>query len=218
MQKKLLKKVLLWAAPPLAAAFILFIIIAVICSYTALAGGTDSDTVSTVTSSVSDTANLTGNADGLPVSKNLIAFLESWEGYSEYGERGEDYWNVTIGYGHVEQAGESFTSLTSEQAEQLLISDLKTRGYISSVQNEFAGCTLSQNQFDALVSLCYNIGTGAWAELNLTTDVKNGAGTATLKSDFEAICHVGDQQSAGLLRRRNAEWLMFTQNIYQLNS
>jgi lysozyme len=107
--------------------------------------------------------------------------------------------------------------LSQAQAETLLLSDLQTGGYISSVEKEFAGVTLKQNQFDALVCLAYNLGPNIWSKINLTNDIKNGASASVLKTDFESLCHVNGVASSGLLRRRDAEWEMYTQGVYELN-
>ena len=207
--------ILLVAIVTIISAVMLVSAVATVCSIIpglqGQAGGQASD------STGGQTANQTGDVDGLPVSKNLITFLESWEGFSPTPYHGLDSWNATIGYGHVIAPGESFTSITEEEGEQLMISDLQNRGFISFVQKEFSDCNLAQNQFDALVSLAYNIGTGNWGRLNLTKDVNNGADAQTLKTDFCNIDHVGKMVSAGLLRRRQAEWQMYTQGVYVLN-
>lgn len=177
------------------------------------------------TGSSGGTANLQGNVSGLPVSNNLVAFIESWEGFSAVAYNGEELNGITpstqvgqtIGYGHVIQDGENFTLLTMPQAQQLLITDLQTGGYMQSVQREFSGMTLTQSQFDALVSLAYNCGPNDWGKWSLTNDIKNHASAEILKTDFEAICHIHSAESEGLLRRRDAEWAMFTQGVYQLN-
>lgn len=164
--------------------------------------------------------NLNGNVSNLPVSNNLIAFLESWEGCDHTPTRGLDSQNQTIGYGHVIQSGENFTFVTDTQAEALLMQDLQSSkyGYISGVQKAFQGHNLTQSQFDALVSLSYNCGPGIFKKVNLTQDIKNNADAATLQADFESICNVNGVPSEGLIRRRHAEWLMFTQGTYQANS
>lgn len=164
--------------------------------------------------------NLNGNVSNLPISNNLIAFIESWEGHYNYPYRGVDSQNLTIGYGHVIKSGENYTFLTDAQMEALLIQDLQSSeyGYISGVQKAFQGYTLTQSQFDALVDLSYNCGPGIFNKVNLTQDIKNGADASTLQADFESICHSDGQFVEGLLRRRHAEWLMFTQGTYQANS
>lgn len=194
-------------------AFIAVVLLASICE--AFVGANKHSTVSSESSNT--TATSSGNVAELPVSNKLIIFIESWEGYAGTGERGLDYWNITIGYGHVELPGETFTSLTQQDAEQLLIKDLQSQGYIQSVQNEFSESHLSQNKFDALVDLSYELGTSIWSSISLTKDIKAGASNDVLRWDFDVLDYVGDTESSGLRRRREAEWIMFTQNKYVLN-
>lgn len=167
------------------------------------------------TSSSSGSINVAGNVNGMPISNNLLTFLKQWEGYYSAPYQGEDSWNETIGYGHVIQPGESYTYLSQTDAVNLLIQDLKTGGYITSVQKTFAGVQLNQHQFDALVSLAFNIGPGAWSDLSLTQDIKTSASGNVITADFEKICYVGNQWSNGLYRRRQAEAAMYTQGVYQ---
>ena len=64
----------------------------------------------------------------------------------------------TIGYGHVLQAGEDAifaNGITEADAEDLLVADL---AHAERTVSRNARSDLNQNQFDALVSLCFNIG------------------------------------------------------------
>ena len=65
-----------------------------------------------------------------------------------------DYKGYSIGYGHL--GVPEGTVITKEQAEQLLISDLPS--YESKVSEYDSVYHWTQNEFDALVSYCYNIG------------------------------------------------------------
>lgn len=218
MKKRIARKFLLWVAPYLAVILLLFLFIGGLCAaFTNNSSQGTGSTTSPDDPTGGETVSLPGNAEGLPVSNSLIEFLERWEGYSAVGYRGEDSWNITIGYGHVEAPGEVIGPLTKQQAEQLLMSDLKNGGYISSVEKAFAGIKLTQNEFDALVSMAYNLGPNIWPSLTLTKDIKEGAMPDVMEADFERLCNVGGSPSAGLLRRRKAEWVMFSQNKYMLN-
>jgi GH24 family phage-related lysozyme (muramidase) len=158
--------------------------------------------------------------DGTGVSPALITFLENWEGKSNTAYKGEDYWNYTIGYGHVITGNDGLSSssvLTDDECTALLKSDLTS--YISSVNSQFHGLTLTQNKKDALVSLCFNLGAYCWTKVcpALTADVKSGAAAAKMTQDFSNLAHVGGSVSSGLLRRRKAEAVMYNTGVYQNN-
>lgn len=165
-----------------------------------------------------------GTADiGIGVSESLIKFLESWEGFvsgpSDPGAHGVDYWNTTVGYGHVMLKGDNISfPLTQATAETLLKNDLTSQGYVASVANTFSGLHLKQNQIDALVSFAYNLGAHIWGKVNLTADIKAGASADKITADFCACSHVGGAACAGLLRRRQAEAAMFNTAQYIANS
>ena len=148
----------------------------------------------------------------LTVSSNLVAFLEKEEGFSAVPYQGVDSQNSTIGYGHVIQTGEKFTTLTPEQAETLLISDLSSD--VASVQNEFQGINLSQNQIDALDSLCYNLGPDIWSSINLTDDIKANLPADVIKNDFESLDYVNGAAVPGLLQRRDDEFQLYENGVY----
>lgn len=146
------------------------------------------------------------------VSDKAIKFIEDQEGFSSVPYRGIDYQNETIGFGHVIEPGESFTYLSLNDGELLLRNDLKS--YEKSVQDEFKNIPLSQNQFDALVSLCYNLGPNIWSKINLTADIKSNASADVIQKDFESLDHVNGAEVAGLKNRRQREFLIFEYGDY----
>ena len=167
-----------------------------------------------------------GTADnGMGISDSLIKFIESWEGFvsgpNASGAHGVDYWNTTIGYGHVmgdgNDSGISFP-LTKATAETLLKSDL-SKLYIAPVKKEFAGVTLKQNQFDCLVDLSYNLGPYCWSHTcpTFTADVKAGASAGKISQDLMNLCHCGGTVCTGLQRRREADAEMYNNGVYKNN-
>jgi lysozyme len=161
-------------------------------------------TISGETSSVQ-----TGTAGAMQTSGSAVAFIAQHEGFMPTAYRGIDYQNQTIGYGHVIQPGESFDTLTPQQGQQLLKKDLTQ--FENSVNKEFSGTNLSQNQFDALVSFSYNTGANVWSKVpKLTGDIKSGASADVLKADFSACSNCNGQYVQGLNNRRMDEWQMFT--------
>jgi lysozyme len=93
-------------------------------------------------------------------------FLKKLEGYKSHAYKLGDGM-ITIGYGHAERISKSQykigDSITQLQGERLFIVDLMKfergvkRTLIRSVKNG-GNADLDQNQFDALVSMAYNMG------------------------------------------------------------
>ena len=98
------------------------------------------------------------------IEENLMAIAQSTLDYitKEEGFRNKAYKDSkglwTIGVGHLIKESEQHllnTTLTDEQVKDLLKSDLK---WCSEAVETSVRVPLTQNQFDALYSLCFNIG------------------------------------------------------------
>lgn len=96
----------------------------------------------------------------MKTSQNGINLLKQFEGLSltAYKNAGEEYY--TIGYGHYGADVYEGMTITEEEAEQLLKSDLVIyEGYVYSIAvAKFP--SINQNQYDALISYTYNRGVG----------------------------------------------------------
>jgi lysozyme len=102
------------------------------------------------------------------IEENIMAITQSTLDYivEEEGYRNKAYKDTkglwTIGVGHLIKADEQHlitTTLTDEEVKDLLKSDLK---WCSEAVEGSVKVPLTQNQFDALYSLCFNIGEGAF--------------------------------------------------------
>lgn len=94
-------------------------------------------------------------------SQRGVDLIKSFEGLSLTALRlqGEQYY--TVGYGHYGADVQPGQVMTQAQAEDLLRQDLRRFEYwVSDYTERFARFTPNQNQFDALVSFCYNCGPG----------------------------------------------------------
>jgi lysozyme len=93
----------------------------------------------------------------MAIAKSTLAFITKEEGFKNKAYR--DSKNLlTIGVGHLIKADEQHlinATLTDEQVEDLLRSDLK---WCSEAVESAVKVPLQQNQYDALYSLCFNIG------------------------------------------------------------
>lgn len=112
----------------------------------------------------------------------------------------------TIGYGYTGPDVMPYTVWTDAQANLALVSRVNA---VASLLTSCIVPLLSQNQFDALVSLAYNIGQGAFRGSTILRLVNQrdfvGAGEEFAKWDHN---HDGTV-NAGLLKRREVEKELF---------
>ena len=113
---------------------------------------------------------------------------------------------LTIGWGSTKNVYIGQT-ITREQADKLLLNDLKS--YIATVNNKaFVPFIdqLNQNQFDALVSFCYNCGGG---------NLKKLCSGGLKKVPVNILLYVKSKGITlkGLERRRKAEKDLFTKPV-----
>ena len=117
----------------------------------------------------------------------------------------------TIGYGTTVINGvkvKKGDTCTVEQAKKYMASDLKKfEAAVNKVQ-----VPLNQNQFDALVSLTYNIGTGAFADSTLLKKLNAGdyKGAA---AQFDVWVKAGGKRMQGLVNRRAVERKLFEKAV-----
>jgi len=107
---------------------------------------------------------------------------------------------LTIGWGHTKDVMDG-TTITEKEAERLLDDDLKT--FEAAVSRELP--TLSQNQFDALVSLAFNIGESNLRSSTLLRKAKANASDTTIRAEFMKWINAAGKPLEGLRKRREAE-------------
>lgn len=140
-------------------------------------------------------------------SANGRRFIELWEGdiLRAYND-GTGVW--TIGYGHTTPAGPPRVYpgmvITQDEADTILASDLAG---VEADVNHHVTATINQNQFDALVSFDYN--TGALDRSNVLSSL-NGGRLDLIKPDLLMWVHGGGRVMPGLVRRRQAEYILFS--------
>ena len=113
----------------------------------------------------------------------------------------------TIGYGSTYYPNGQKIKLTDPAitqivAESFLKHSLST--YEKAVDS-FCRDDISQNQFDALVSFAYNLGTGALQKSTLIKKVNANPKDLTIKDEFLKWNKANGRVLAGLTRRRQAE-------------
>lgn len=109
---------------------------------------------------------------------------------------------VTIGYGHTRTARLGQT-ITEPQADALLRQDIADAE--RTVNRTAATRSLNQNQFDALVSLVFNIGAGNYDGSTLRAKVITNPADPAIRAEFAKWVNAGGKRLAGLVKRRAAE-------------
>ena len=153
------------------------------------------------------------------VSDALINFVKSFEGFSAtpyYDEVGVK----TLGYGMTGEEIESLSTVTEEKATEML-KDWINKKYAPVIKADLDSkdVKLNQNEFDALVSMAYNIGTAGVLRSTLYKNVCAGIkDVSTITSNFQAWSNAGGQRLEGLYRRRTKEAAMFLSADYTGNN
>nr|DAW37324.1 MAG TPA: Lysozyme [Caudoviricetes sp.] len=142
------------------------------------------------------------------ISENGIEFIRQLE--SEKLTAYPDIVGIwTIGVGHTGFVdGKPVArgmAITKEKSKEILTADLKR---FESAVNDAVKVTLTQNQFDALVSLAFNIGEGAFARSTLVNKLNAGDKKGAAEQ-FLVWKNAGGRVSQGLLNRRQKEKAMF---------
>ena len=106
----------------------------------------------------------------------------------------------TIGYGHTAGVRPG-DAIDKQRAEQLLAEDL--REFEAVVNRECTG--VNQNQFDALVSFVFNVGTASFLKSTLLKCVKANPGNLNIRYELSRWDKSKGTRLAGLVRRRRAE-------------
>lgn len=147
---------------------------------------------------------------GAPTSGNMKISQRGVELVAKYeGCRLEAYkcpagvW--TIGYGHTAGVKPGDRLPSQEAAKNLLQEDLaKYAGHVNScVKKGQITFPLTQNQFDALTSFCYNCGAGSLQKL------VSGRSAAEIAEKLPAYNKGGGKVLAGLTKRREEEKALF---------
>ena len=135
----------------------------------------------------------------------LIKAFEGYRGNASTLATGQR----VIGYGHPLDSNENMNPLSKDEADSLLRQDLAP---VEQMVRETVFSPLSQSQFDALVSLVFNIGPINFMTSNIRHALNNGrtldaayAFDEWRKADIDGKVYVVD----ALVRRRTAEKALF---------
>ncbi|MET3560721.1 lysozyme [Bartonella japonica] len=147
------------------------------------------------------------------ISQEGLELIKRWEGL-----RLEAYRDTaciwTIGYGHTSDAGKPLVKkgmcITQKQAEEILCEDLKQ---FEKAVDEAVTVSLTDAQFAALVSFCYNIGTAAFCKSTLLKKLNQGD-YESVPVELQKWNKVGGKPLRGLANRRAAEAGLWARGSY----
>ncbi|AQX21091.1 lysozyme [Bartonella sp. CDC_skunk] len=147
------------------------------------------------------------------ISPEGLALIKQWEGLRLNAYKDAiGVW--TIGYGHTNAAGEPFVyegmTITEKKAEKLLCRDL--RQFEDAVERAVI-VSLTNEQFAALVSFCYNVGTAAFCNSTLLKKLNKGEYEA-VPSELQKWTKAGGKRLNGLVHRRAAEAGLWAKGAY----
>lgn len=130
---------------------------------------------------------------------DLINMVKQFEGFNNqaYG----DYAQMSIGYGTKATQGE--TSITEQEAEQRLVSELKSHEDRVVKHAEKHGYKLTKNQISALTSFDFNTGSIAKLTANGTRSIEE------ISNMLLAYNKAGGKVLGGLKKRRQSEQDLF---------
>ena len=135
----------------------------------------------------------------MKISQTGLDLIKRFEGcrLAAYKDSGG---TLTIGYGHTKGviAGQT---ITQAQADAFLVEDCgRAEAAVNKYQSKY---NFNQNQFDALVSFAFNIGSIDKLTVNGTRTI------AEISEKIPAYCNCAGKKLQGLVNRRNAEKELF---------
>lgn len=145
----------------------------------------------------------------MKISDKGIKMIAGFEGLSlkaYKADPSEKYY--TIGYGHYGKDVKKDQTITKKQAIELLKKDISGSDSLVSLCNCVGKYNFTQNEYDALVSFCYNIGN----VYQLTAGYKRDKKTIAAKMLLYNKCN--GKELKGLTKRRKAENKLFLRGVY----
>lgn len=146
------------------------------------------------------------------MSEEGLGMLKKLEGYSKFAYW--DYQQWSIGYGTRCEENEYPDGITEEEATELLRKVLKVyETYVDGFLDSYS-VTVTQPQYDALVSFTYNLGniwvrTDDFALRTILIDGIAGYSEQEIRDAFAEFVSAGGEVLSGLVHRRQTEADMF---------
>jgi lysozyme len=149
----------------------------------------------------------------MKVSENCLELIKKWEGL-RLNAYIDPVGVPTIGYGTIRYPNGTKVRLgdTISEAEAEAFLQSEVDEIAESVSRLISSITINQNQFDAIISLCYNIGEGGFQGSTVLRELR--AGNFSRASAAFSLWNKGEVNGVlvvipGLVNRRNDEIALF---------
>jgi lysozyme len=168
----------------------------------------DDDLIDTALTAVDEIAGGTGINDTMQTSTAMLSMLKRRESLSltryALGDGG-----YTWGYGHYSTNPNALPlTITRDQAEQIFADDVRNRG--EKWVKLYVTADLSQNEFDALVSIAFNMSPQSFKKFAAQVNAGNGIDDIAA----ESVTWVDPKFTNGIANRRAAEVAVFNEGTY----
>jgi lysozyme len=175
--------------------------------------GTDSsegiiDTAQTALDEVIGTVAGASSAGDMVTSQSMLDMLKRLERLvlTRYALDDGGY---TWGYGHYDKNPNALpATITRDQAESIFADDVTNRG--EKWVKLYVTVPLSQNQFDALVSIAFNMSPASFKKFAVQVNAGNGIDGIAAQS----VAWVSPKYTNGIQNRRNRELDVFNNGVY----
>ncbi len=142
----------------------------------------------------------------MTISENGINLIKKWESFKSTPYKCSAG-VTTIGYGHTRTAKISMLPISEHTASVLLDQDIYfVEAHLKPL---LKGITLSQQQYDAIVSFCFNLGVGAFQRSTAYNEILINPDGKRVADSWIQYRNAGGRFLRGLLLRRLDELTMY---------
>ncbi|MDE6491213.1 MAG: lysozyme [Muribaculaceae bacterium] len=149
----------------------------------------------------------------MKTSQQMIDLIMQWEGFRAKAYRCPSG-VLTVGYGHTGAEITPETTVTTDEATGMLLADIRNVERCIASMSDGAGVVLTQHQFDALVSLAFNIGSTRLRRSMLWRKISINAPTDEITREFRRWVYAGGKIMPGLVKRREREASIYSGQGY----
>lgn len=150
----------------------------------------------------------------MKTSKEGIDFIKKWEGFSPKPYKCTSG-VPTIGYGATFYTNGRKVTMQDREITEVqavgMLATMVTNNFEKYIKS-YVTSSVNQNQFDALVSLSYNIGVGAFKNSTLLKKVNINPNDPSIANEFLRYKYSAGKVVQGLVNRRKEEVAMYYKN------